>query len=217
MSQLRLVSTQEAVALNELEDAWTDFLLSRKAMLVADTTLRTYRYAEGKFVGWLSKKVNSLDEIRAFHVRVFLSKLRDKNLCDHYTHCNARAIKTFLRFLYNENYIDEQITFQMPTVAKKWLPILSPSELEQVLNSCHSQRDKAIIMLLVDKGVRRAEACALNREGNPALISQIVKSSMRKPIIHEVKKEDPEGSPPHFERVSNLKMDLQAIITFPAY
>jgi site-specific recombinase XerD len=131
-------------------------------MLVAYTTLRTYRYTAGKFVGWLSKKVNSLDEIRAFHVRVFLSKSRDRNLSDHYILRNACAIKNFLRFLHTENYISAQIDFQMPTIAKKRLPILSPSELKQVLNSCQSPRDRATIMLMVDTGVRRAEACAHN-------------------------------------------------------
>jgi hypothetical protein len=36
-------------------------------------------------------------------------------------------------------------------------------------------------------------------------------------IIHEVKKGNPEGSPPHFERLLNLERDPQVIITFPAY
>jgi len=68
MSHMRLINTQKAVALHELDDAWTDFLLSRKAMPVAEITLRTYRYSAGKCVNWLSKKVDTLDDIRAFHV-----------------------------------------------------------------------------------------------------------------------------------------------------
>ncbi len=51
MSHLKLVKPTKAVASELLQDAWTDFLLSRQAMLVSPNTLRTYKYTIGKFVG----------------------------------------------------------------------------------------------------------------------------------------------------------------------
>lgn len=165
MSHLRLVPVEKAVASRELEDAWTDFLLSREAMLVSVNTLRTYNYTAGRFVAWITaESIHSPCQMKAKHVREFLASLAKRGLTDSYIHCNARAIKTFTRFIHSESYIEEPIRFQMPSMARKQLPVLSPSELRGVLQACETKRDKALVLLLVDSGLRRAEACSLNWE-----------------------------------------------------
>jgi len=50
----------------------------------------------------------------------------------------------------------------MPNIAKKRLPVLSVDELKQVLEACKTIRDKTVVLLLADTGVRRMEACTLN-------------------------------------------------------
>ena len=50
----------------------------------------------------------------------------------------------------------------MPPIAKKRLLVLSVDELKKVIQACLSLRDKAIVLLLADSGIRRAELCALN-------------------------------------------------------
>jgi len=52
----------------------------------------------------------------------------------------------------------------MPNIAKKRLPVLSADELKQVLEACKTIRDKAVVLLLADTGIRRLEACTLNWE-----------------------------------------------------
>jgi len=69
-----------------------------------------------------------------------------------------------LRYLYAEEWIPKLISFQMPRVGEKRLPILSIEEVQKVIRACENARDKAIIMLMVDTGVRRSEACGLNWE-----------------------------------------------------
>jgi integrase len=83
-------------------------------------------------------------------------------LSDSYIHSHARAFRTFLRFLFDEGYISKPIKVDMPSIAKKPLRVLSPIELKKVLSACMTKRDKALVMLLVDSGLRRAEACSLN-------------------------------------------------------
>jgi integrase len=49
----------------------------------------------------------------------------------------------------------------MPRLEKKRLPVLTTDELRQVLKAC-KPRDKAIVLFMVDSGLRRGEVCSLN-------------------------------------------------------
>jgi site-specific recombinase XerD len=149
-----------------LDDAYTDFILSRQAMLCKPTTLRFYRFTAGKFVEWLkANSVNAPDEIAARHVRAYLAELDGNGLSDSYIHGHARAIRTLIRFLHKEKYIPELITFEMPSIDKKRLLVLSADDLQRVIKVCHTPRDKAVILLIADSGIRRAEVCALTQLG----------------------------------------------------
>ncbi len=102
---------------NELEEAYLDFILSRQAMLCSKNTLEFYRYTAGKFVEWLN--LCSPEQISSLHIRRYLSELADRGLADNTIHGHARAIKTFTRFLFEENYIDESLKFSMPSTRSK--------------------------------------------------------------------------------------------------
>jgi len=158
------VKQQEwAVASYVLNDAYTDFVLSRQAMLCSPGTMRFYKFTAGKFVEWLiSNSINAPEEITSRHVRSYLAELRSRKLSDSYINCHARAIRTLLRFFHSENYTTDLVTFKMPAIAKKRLLVLSAEELKQVIKACTSPRDKAIVLLLADSGIRRSELCNLN-------------------------------------------------------
>ncbi len=143
--------------------AFSDFMLSREAMLCTPSTLEWYRYTAGFFIDWLlSNKIRMPSEIKAKHVRTYLSNLSKRGLSSNTIHCHARAIRTFVRFLYMEGYIKQPVTFAMPRLEKTQLPVLNIKEVIQILQACRSIRNKAIVLLLVDTGLRRSEACALN-------------------------------------------------------
>lgn len=154
-----------AVASANLQEAYTDFILSRQAMLCKASTLRFYSFTAGRFVSWLEANgIISVEEVTSRNIRAYLSQLAEKRLSDSYVNGHARAIKTFVRFLQFENYIEEAPTFQMPSIAKKRLPVLSASQLRRFLEACHTDRDKALVMLMVDTGVRQKELSLLNWE-----------------------------------------------------
>ena len=144
-------------------DAFTDFILSREAMNVTSRTLDYYNFYLSKFTGYLkTQSIEKVEGLSSFHVRLFLKSLRDRELSDSYIHCFARVIRTFSRFLYKEEHISKPIHFEMPKIADKNLRVLSVDEIQRVLASCNTMRDKLIIMLFVDSGVRLAELCKLN-------------------------------------------------------
>lgn len=154
-----------ALASYALRDAYTDFILSRQAMLCSPKTLSWYTFTLGKVIEWLVENgVTTPLEIEARHVRAYLSNMAGKGLSDTYIHNHARAIRTLLTFFHTEKYIMTPITFQMPSMADKRLPCLSPEDVQKMLGNCQTPRDRAVILLMVDTGLRRAEVCALNWE-----------------------------------------------------
>ncbi len=139
-----------------------DFILSREAMLCTPRTMGFYRYNLGKFIGWLQVQgVEDVGQITARHVRGYLATYSERCCSDSYIHGCARSIRTFLRFLHEEEYIPNRIKFQMPRIEEKRLPVLSINEVHEIIKSCVCPRDEALILLLVDSGLRRSEVCSL--------------------------------------------------------
>jgi integrase/recombinase XerD len=163
MTNLTLVTPKRHKPCEALDDAFLDFLLSREAMLCSPATMKFYKFTGGKIIEWLSNEgITAPEEIQARHVRAYLSKMARKGLSDSYIHCHARVFRTILRFLHDEEYVSNLITFKMPSIAQKRLPILTPDELQRVIKGWATPRDKAMLMLLVDSDVRRSEACSLD-------------------------------------------------------
>jgi site-specific recombinase XerD len=159
----QVVTTQNwTLASVAITDAYTDFFLSRQAMRCTPETLTFYTYTAGKFIQWLeSQSINAPAEVDARHVRAYLAKLIGEGKASATVNDHARAVRTLLRFWYAEKYMPELIVFAMPKVEKKRLPVLSAEELSRVLAACNA-KEKAIILLLADTGIRRQEACNLN-------------------------------------------------------
>lgn len=160
----KIISNQAwASASRVLQEAFTDFLLSRQAILCSARTLDWYTFTLGKVIQWLSKNgVADPKDITARHVRAYLSECAARGLTDSTINNHARAIRTMLRFFLQEKYIPEPVTFQMPAIAEKRLPCLTAENVQNLLNVCQSHRDRALVLLMVDTGLRRAEVCALN-------------------------------------------------------
>ena len=146
-----------------LQDAYTDFILGRQATQCAPTTLEFYKHTAGKFVSWLGGHgVNEPKDITARYVRHYLAELTAKGRADNTLRDHARAIRTLLLFWHAEGYIMSPIGFAIPKVAKKRLPVLSAEELVTIISACKTPRDKALVLLMADSGLRRAEVCSLN-------------------------------------------------------
>ncbi len=146
-----------------LQDAYTDFILSREAKNVTDRTLQFYKFILSKIIDFFTERgLSKVGEIQARHIRLLIKKLRDEELSDSYIHQHARVSKTFLRFCYREGYIPKEIHFDMPKIASKQLRVLDVEEIRELLSHCESVRDKLIVLTFVDTGVRLNELCSLD-------------------------------------------------------
>jgi len=106
--------------------------------------------------------VNSASEVLARHVREYLAELAGRGKSDGTIADHARGIRVLVRFWYAENYLAAPLLIQIPKVGKKRLLSLDADNLNRVINACDNPRDKAIVMMMADSGLRRSEICNLN-------------------------------------------------------
>lgn len=120
-----------ALASYELNDAYTDFILSRQAMLCSPRTISWYTFTLSRVLDWMVENgVSVPEEIQARHVRAYLAEMAVRGASDSYVNNQARAIRTLLRFFHAEKYIPEPVIFRMPTIAEKRMPVLSKEEVK---------------------------------------------------------------------------------------
>jgi integrase/recombinase XerD len=73
-----------------------------------------------------------------------------------------RALKTFFKFVSSRHHLPNPMdAIKSPRRPRTLMPTLEVGELMRLLNSTESPRDRAVIILLVDCGVRAGEVCSL--------------------------------------------------------
>lgn len=163
MSSKTLVQTSWSLASVALQDAYTDFILSRQAMNCTQNTLLFYRHTAGKFLTWIEAQgVTRPEEVSARYIRQFFAELLMAKKSDTTVRDNARALRTLTNFWYEEGYLPSPIKFDMPKADRKRLPMLDAEQLQTVIKACENPRDKALVLFMADSGLRREEVCNLN-------------------------------------------------------
>jgi site-specific recombinase XerD len=104
-----------------LQDARTDFILSRQAALLSENTVKFYQFTAGRFVQWLEDQgVTSPDGLSTRHVRAYLAELAGQGLKDTTIADPARAVRVLVRFWHAEGYtLTACIVSSKPATCKK--------------------------------------------------------------------------------------------------
>lgn len=81
-----------------------------------------------------------------------------------YVHGTARALCAILNFCVRDEIIKISPfdKVKMPRVDDKILPALTKIEITRLLRACQNNRDKAVVLFLLDSGVRAQECCNLD-------------------------------------------------------
>jgi integrase/recombinase XerD len=127
-------------------------------------TLRFYRGRLSLFVRWCKDHgIETLPDLTHHHIRQYLIDLDNRGVSSAYLHSHARALRAFCNYCLRDDLltISPFAKVQMPRLAKKVLPAISAGDIDKILRACQHERDRAIIYVMLDSGVRASELCAL--------------------------------------------------------
>lgn len=136
------------------------FLQSREAMGVSSKTIRFYTER-------LSKFIRAVDYLKATRqdVQRYLNTIPPNKYGLGTRHASFRAIKAFYRWLNNEYGIPNPIEgLPAPILGKPILPSLEKEQVLYLIEKAPSNRDKAIVALFTESGLRLSELANIKLE-----------------------------------------------------
>lgn len=165
-----------------LSDALDLFLLDREAQNLADKTLKTYQLRLSRFVAWCNgQSLTEVADLTSTHIRQYQVELV-KTLADVTAKNRMVDVKTFLRFCIDERIIDTSPAerVKLPRVVERLPQVLSSDEVQRLYQACTTDREKALLLVMLDTGARAeevvnmdvadvsiADGAILIREGKP--------------------------------------------------
>ncbi|SCJ52414.1 Tyrosine recombinase XerC [uncultured Eubacterium sp.] len=145
------------------------FLEYQKAMFHTEKTIQSYKEVLHGFVGFLqSNGIDVLCRNVFIDYQLFLGKkgLRSASVASYLRH-----IKAFVHWMGENAYLDDSDLYKvikMPKQVKKNVKIYTDEEIAEIYSAVSSSskwitvRDKAIISLMYDSGLRQAEVCKVS-------------------------------------------------------
>ena len=163
MRKAKPTSTGKTLPRLPLAAAYAAFVVARQAANVSPRTLDYYEDQLPPFIAWAQENgAATVDRVTAATVRAYLVHLQGRNLAAWTVHGAARAIRALLRFCAEEGHIDAAPKFAMPKLPKPILPAFEPADVQRLLTACELERDRALVLFMLDTGLRAAELTALN-------------------------------------------------------
>src|SRR3989440_814244 len=166
-----------------VDKAIQDFLGFHEMNKDVEGTIMNYRVLLVRFSAWLAAVgVVYVDELTLSHLRAWVNHLqktptrRKDVLSDTTVRQYASYTHMFCHWLETEGVIEKPITarFRLPRVEKKFIPTFTPDDVEMLLAACEvdkrytpsirkalTARNRAIVSVLVDTGIRRKELVGL--------------------------------------------------------
>ena len=153
-----------------METHFHDFLtMLRVERNVSIHTMDAYKRDINQYLMYLGDlDIKNLSDVKSTHIRDYIRLLSDGGMAPASTSRIISSIRTYYRFLSNENILDENpvLLINNPKLPKKLPDVLSEKEISLIINAIQEssqfyQRDKAIIELLYSCGIRVTELCNL--------------------------------------------------------
>lgn len=146
-----------------LQVCYQDFILDCQSRKLRPHTLEFYEVQLSPFLRFCADQdVAYVGHVTGTIIRRYLVSLQDRGLLDTSIHAAARAIRRFFRFCAEEEYIERAPKFNMPKLEKRILPALTAAEAQQLLKACRTGRDRALLLVALDTGLRAQELSSLD-------------------------------------------------------
>lgn len=149
-------------------DAIADFMLHQRTSRSSPKTVQYYEFCLSKLQTWLEGQgIDQVGQVDSSVLRRFLASL-DGTMKPSSVHGVMRGVRALFKFLYREGVIDQcpMDRVKMPKLDKVILPAFTPEEIDLLEKATSGKeatdlRNRALIHLLLDSGLRLAECAAL--------------------------------------------------------
>jgi site-specific recombinase XerD len=179
-----------------ISDAIELFVTAKRADGRKPRTIKGYYRCLPPFADWCTAQSLDTDNLTRWNFRTYVTEeLQGRGWSEATEGIHIRNLRCFLRWLYTEGITEDNLAdaVEAPGRSIRFEEPLSKDELRQLLEACdkgkYPIRDRAIIMTLVDTGLRRGEIAELRRDqlsidGDVVCINRIdPKSQAPKPIF----------------------------------
>ena len=148
-----------------IADALAEFLMDLKIEERSAKTILFYRDRLKWFVSFI-KPTTIVSRITPADVKEFFNSQDPSHIYAY--HAKYRALRSFLNWCVKQKYlIESPLTFSPPRLPDIIKPAFTDEELKRILNSCIGSlglRNKAMVMVLIDTGIRREELARIKVE-----------------------------------------------------
>ena len=158
---LRLIAKEmflDSLISKSVAEALEEFLIDCKIAERSPKTILFYRDRLKWFIDFI-KPDTLLNEIGTGDTKTFFSK-QDASHCYAY-HAKYRALRAFFNWCIKQNYLlKSPLTFSPPKLPDTIKPAFTDNELKDIIKACTGSlglRNKAIVLTLIDTGIRRDE------------------------------------------------------------
>jgi len=153
---------------------WAEaFIIDRRSRGVSPNTIPFYQKKLEKFLKYCEiNQIHDIQELNANHIRKYILWLENKGHNRGGVHAHYRVLKSFLYWYEDENDLTNWINpIRKVKVKRARQEPLEPADLEAIkamLATCGDNftgiRDRLILLILLDTGLRASELLALNFE-----------------------------------------------------
>lgn len=165
---IKQLSRSNSAAL-PFSDAFDAFMLHQRTSRHTAKTIEYYNYSLGRLRSWLeAQAIKDIAEVDANAIRRFLLEL-EGTLKPNSIHGIARAIRALFSFLVREEMLEgtPMARVKMPKTDKTLLPSFTPEEIQKLEKGTEGKdptniRNRAIVLLLLDSGLRLSECASLS-------------------------------------------------------
>jgi site-specific recombinase XerD len=146
----------------------TQAFLQDSALALSKATMDNYRFNLARFARFVAERnVAGVGEVSALHLREYLNALQQAHYSASTVHQAYRVLRTFFGWCMREGLLsaDPVARVRRPKLSRPVPVHLSMADVERLVAACarttKPDRDKAIVVLFLDTGLRRAELAGL--------------------------------------------------------
>ena len=153
-----------------MDDALKEFLFECQVRKYTWKTIKGYRNGLEFLINYLKQeqKINQIEEISTRHLKAFFMYQTKRNRKETYLNGLLKTYRAFFKYLVNEEYLEINPALKVSWMRepKTIIKTFSNDEVKRMLEAFPetdfmNMRNKAIVAMLFDTGIRNYELCTL--------------------------------------------------------